>query len=94
MGNQQHKVAIGKIANKIIFGIIMTAIVIINNLLTGCEQPEIQEQESLPVNSKKYPGVLNKDSIDSWDTDTTVYHSQSVPNTWFKYLCVPGTNTF
>lgn len=66
--------------NKIIFGMILAGIVITSSLLNGCEQPEIQNGESLPAKNNDQ-NILNKDSIESWDADTTTYHSQALPNT-------------
>lgn len=58
----------------LIAGIILAVIIAIIGLLTGCEQPQ------LPENNPENKSNIAKDSIESWDNDTTAYHSDAKPS--------------
>ena len=53
----------------------IAGIIFIIQLIGSCEQPEITHQkksiDSIQINTN--------DEISDWDTDTTVYHSHTIP---------------
>lgn len=55
-------------------GTIIVIISFIIHVLTGCEQPELTRTNQ-PIQN-----IISKDSIADWETDTTTYHSNAVPN--------------
>lgn len=55
-------------------GAIIAVICFIIHVLNGCEQPELTKPYQ-PIQN-----IISKDSIEDWETDTTIYHSNAIPS--------------
>lgn len=67
----------------LILGAVITLIMIIIHLVSGCEPILPNEQktlsneiDSVPENKEMSP----EQEIEDWDTDTTIYHTTAQPN--------------
>ena len=60
------------VRNNIIAGIIIAIVLTVINLLTGCEQPELQQNQTSIMDSLQ---LGSNDSIESWEEDTAIYHT-------------------
>lgn len=71
------------IKTNLILGTVITLIMIIIHLVSGCEPILPNEQktlsneiDSVPENKEMSP----EQEIEDWDTDTTIYHTTAQPN--------------